>query len=108
MKVGEGKNPAPSGGPNPAADLQKGIQTFRQCLREHEKAMTSEEKGNSQRRMQSTMSIMDFAAQGMKKETRVQEQKVRKDYDVFQQNPSKDNASILEHDLNTLNESLKH
>jgi len=104
-KIGEGKfhPPEPQ---KPEQDLKACAEKFRKYLGDYKLADTPTDKKLAQERMKSELSLMDLAAENAKKKTRVQEQKVAKDFKFFEVNPSPTNLEALEHDLNTLKESL--
>lgn len=108
VKVGEGGG-APKSAPMPEKELKNSVAHFKKAFSEYQKEMADAQKTRAMEQMQKQISIMDIAGENVKrKETRVQEQKVSSDFQAFQQDPSEENAAILEHDLNTLRESLEH
>ncbi len=106
MKVGEGNSPKPITASTPENDLKSSAIQFKKSFEEYQKVPDS--KKHAMDRMQREIGLMDASSvAATKKEVRVQEQKVSFDFQIFQKNPSKENAAILEHDLNTLRESLE-
>ncbi len=105
-KVGEGA--VPSKQPDPNQNLSKSVQKFDQYLSEYDKSQKKGDKDLALSRMSNQLSLMDVAAEQAKKEMRVQEEKVKKDFEAFQKSPTKNNEGVLKHDLNTLKESMRH
>lgn len=104
-KIGEGKfQPPPS--PDPKKDLEGSVQKFNQYLQDFKQAQGPQEKEVAKNRMTDTLSLMDLAAQQARKEAKVREEKLSKDFQTFKENPSSDNLDALEQDLNNLKDSL--
>ena len=107
-KIGEGSYQPPEI-PKPENELKSSAMQFKTLMEEYKNADEDKAKKHLVDRMGKEMSLMDAAAQGSsKKEIRVQEEKVSDDFKNFQQNPSSPVSETLEHDLNTLRESLEH
>lgn len=106
-KVGEGSSyPIPH---KPEEELKKSTSNFKKYLDEFHKAEEQDSKQHAIDRMGTEMTLMDVAGQSAsKKEVRVQEGKVSDDFKAFQEDPSESNSQVLQHDLNTLRESLEH
>lgn len=107
-KVGEGST-GPVKPPSPEEELKKSVGNFKQYMKEYNDSDMPDDKQHSIDQMASEMTLMDVAGQSAtKKEIRVQEQKVAKDFEAFQENPNDTNSNVLQHDINTLGESLEH
>lgn len=106
-KIGD-TSPVPKQ-PDPNQEMKQCSKNFQRYFNDYKHAKTEKDRKLAEDRMENELSLMDLAAQGIrKKEARVQEEKLSSDYEVFRENPSKDNEAVIDHDLNTLNESLEH
>lgn len=105
-----GKKGAPKPKPlSPEEQLKKSVGNFKHYLNEYDQAVTSQDKTLVKDKMSSELSLMDVVSEGAKKkETRVCEQKLSKDFKLFQQQPNERNEDVIKQDVTTLGESLEH
>lgn len=93
----------------PEKDLKTSTMQFQKAFKDYQTEEADDQKKHALDRMKNQLSLMDLAGKSSnKKEVRVQEQKVAFDFQVFKENPTDQNTEILDHDLNTLRESLEH
>lgn len=108
-KIGEFSGHIPQEHPDPKKEMVEAARNFRQYLDDFNTTKDEEVKKHDMDRMVREMHLMDDLSKFVdKKETRVQEQRVSKDFSLYHQNPSNENYNVLEHDLNVLRESLEH
>lgn len=108
-KIGEYSHSMPGKPVNPEKDMVESARKFRQAMDHFHTTNDVDSKKHDMDSMVREMHLMDDLSHFVnKKETRVQEEKVSKDFSIYHLNPSKENYNALEHDLNTLRESLEH
>ncbi len=108
MKIGQ--DHGIPGKPEKAEDeLKNSALVFRQYLIAYNDSTTQEEKDRILNRMEEVLSSMNaVVGNAVKKEVRIQESKVAKDFYALQESENSDTADILAQDLNTFLESLEH